>query len=177
VARRLSRALLLAAIAAALGYPQAAAAQEPGVNFDADSPAGKEYVIPLADARSLGRPGASDGGAAAARPGSAARANDDEAQLFGDGVQPAAATGSASRVQGSGARRGDGTQPGGSDGAGVRRHPFKGEARESVSSGSHTVAALSVGRSQQTWTAAAIAAAVLLLAGGVALVARLRSRP
>src|SRR3954469_3314415 len=77
------RRALVPALAVVLGgaTPTAAAAAEPGVHVDPGSPAGKEYALPLDQAKrdagagtgQAGRPGGSSGRSA----------------LFGEGIKPA----------------------------------------------------------------------------------------
>jgi hypothetical protein len=98
----LGRTTLIALLAVATLAP-AAAAQEEGVFVDPDSPAGKEYAIPLDQARRD-----------AAGGGNAARGSEDGGQsLFGTGITPA---------EGSG--RGSGSPDGGPD---VAQSPAAGE--------------------------------------------------
>lgn len=60
---------MLTASALLIAFAAAAFAQESGVQYDDDSPAGKEYALPLAEARGVGgseppsAPGAADGDA------------------------------------------------------------------------------------------------------------------
>ena len=74
-------AALVAVPAAALALASPAAAQEDGVFFDDESPAGKEYAIPSDQARSQSGGGGPSGGG----PG-AGSANGGGAPLFGQGV-------------------------------------------------------------------------------------------
>jgi hypothetical protein len=73
------RRALVAFLLAALALPAAAQAQAPGVFVDPESPAGKEYAIPLEEARRHGAPDARPG------PGS----GDAGPPLFGYGIQRA----------------------------------------------------------------------------------------
>jgi hypothetical protein len=82
---------------AALGTP--AAATPPGVHVDPNSPAGKEYAIPLAAARDLGGGSGGSNGPAASRP------------LFGAGIMPRTRSGHS----GTGTRSGRGSQEPASD--------------------------------------------------------------
>ena len=98
--RRLAGAVSLAAVVALAPAPQAGA-QGAGVVVDPDSPAGKEYAIPLEQARdTTSSPAAKRDGA--------------PAELFGAGVTPAEPKSGASTSSGS---EGDGTTDG-SPGAG-----------------------------------------------------------
>ena len=80
------RARIAAAViaGATLGIPTGASAQEKGVHLDPDSPAGKEYAVPIDRAR---REAAGPSGLSAlARPGSRASV----VPLFGQGIKPRA---------------------------------------------------------------------------------------
>lgn len=98
-------AVLAVCLAALCGTAQAAGPD--GVTYDPDSPAGKEYAIPIDDAREIGGGpaggGSSSGGATttAPDPGSAA--------LFGDGVSRGGAGAAAGSGAGGGARTQEGT--------------------------------------------------------------------
>jgi hypothetical protein len=74
---------VLTAMALALSptAAQAASGLEPGVHVDPGSPAAKEYAIPLAQARQIGRTGSSSDGSSAA--------------LFGAGIGPRGPGGSS----------------------------------------------------------------------------------
>jgi hypothetical protein len=91
---------VVAFLIASLALPAAAQAQGRGVFVDPESPAGKEYAIPLEEARRHGAPGADP------RPGS----GDAGPPLFGYGIQRApggSAAGGGSAGDGSaGSRRG-----------------------------------------------------------------------
>jgi hypothetical protein len=91
VRARAWRGLAALVATASLGVPGAAQAQEPGVHVDPDSPSGREYVIPLEEARRVGRDTADQ---PVPTSGSA------QAPLFGDGIEPAAAA--APKTGGSG---------------------------------------------------------------------------
>jgi hypothetical protein len=74
---------LIAFLAALLALPAAAAAQRGGVFVDPESPAGKEYAIPLEEARRQGAGGGDP--TTEGRGGGGARG----APLFGEGIEPA----------------------------------------------------------------------------------------
>lgn len=81
------RRLLVCAVASAASLPVAPAiAQQPGVTYDPDSPAGRQYGLPLADAPT---PRASK------QKGRAAQPRQDDVTLFGSGIKPS--EGSTSR--------------------------------------------------------------------------------
>jgi hypothetical protein len=86
----MKRTALAALLLAATGTPPAGA-QESGVFVDPDSPAGKEYAIPLEEARRQAA------GGSRANPGSGQ-------PLFGEGIERADGSASASDGAGSGTR-------------------------------------------------------------------------
>jgi hypothetical protein len=100
---------LVAVLIGALALPAAAQAQGRGVFVDPDSPAGKEYAIPLEEARRHGAPGAEPGPGGGGPP------------LFGQGIERApsasAAGGGSAGSAGGGEGSGDGGR-GGDRGAG-----------------------------------------------------------
>ena len=103
-----------ALILIALVLPSGASAQEDGVFVDPEGPAGKEYAIPLDQARRQGsaRGGAGRGGVEPGAPGSA--------PLFGEGVSRAGTRGRS--------RGGDSGGSGGEDGRDGRSGGRGGEA-------------------------------------------------
>lgn len=84
------RALLASAGLLAV-FAGSAVAQEPGVHYDPDSPAGKQYAIPLDAARDVGNDHAGIGGSAGSGEGPGPAAGG----LFGVGVRPKASTDSS----------------------------------------------------------------------------------
>jgi hypothetical protein len=145
VRRTALTALLLAATAA-----PTATAQEEGLSVDPASPAGKEYAIPLEQARRQAAGGGGDGGAAPSG----------GQPLFGEGIRRA--DGSASGVDGGGSggrddsREGAGSRGGG---GGVQR-----EGAEDASPGARDVVP-SAHRSAAIEAAAADGSDGLLTAG------------
>jgi hypothetical protein len=72
-----------------LAPPSAAMAQGPGVFVDPDSPAGKEYALPLEEARREAAPDASGPGAGTSGRDSGNDASASTASpLFGEGIEP-----------------------------------------------------------------------------------------
>lgn len=69
------------AVLALLAGAAPAAGQEPGVHYDPDSPAGKQYAIPLEQARDIGGAGTTSSPSA----GAPSSGDDD---LFGAGIAP-----------------------------------------------------------------------------------------
>lgn len=114
---RRPQALLLLLIALALPAP--AAAQEDGIVVDPDSPTGKEYALPLESARQKAA-----GGKGTATPG------EQEAPLFGEGIEEAGETAAAGGTSG-----GSGNSGGGS-GAGSPGSGRNGVGEEASSTGS-----------------------------------------
>src|SRR4051794_31174635 len=139
---------LLLGITLAAAAPALAAAAEPGVHVDPDSPSGKEYAIPLDSVRR------DAGGRGSAEPGGGG------APLFGAGISSAP----RSTRGGSGAthRSGSGRKPAKQDrsGSGERKAAV---AAASAGAGSDGSTAL---------TSAAIGLAVLLAGGALGLVLR-----
>jgi hypothetical protein len=88
----------LFAVAVLAPVPLAAGA-EPGVTYDPDSPAGKEYALPINSARTDAGGRASD------------TAGSGEAPLFGVGIRPAASA-SASRPSAGSGRASNSSRPG-----------------------------------------------------------------
>jgi hypothetical protein len=62
--RQLGKALISIAVTASVLSASGAAAQEKGVTIDPDSPAGRQYAIPFAQARQDANPGSRDTGPA-----------------------------------------------------------------------------------------------------------------
>lgn len=145
----MSRTVITILIALA-AFPSTALAQT-GVHVDPESPAGKEYAIPLEQARR--EAGGTDGGAA--RPGA-------QAPLFGQGIGDSSTSAGSAGGDPSAAGRGDAGQAG----AGAGGSP----AAAPETSKSAAVAA-AVGGGSSTALTAAIIGAVLLAAAlaGVAL--------
>lgn len=104
VRARAWRGLVALVATASFGVPGAAQAQEPGVHVDPNSPSGREYVIPLEEARRVGRDTADQ---PVPTSGSA------QAPLFGDGIEPASATA---------------PKPGGGSGRSSKRKPAAGSS-------------------------------------------------
>lgn len=96
---------LLAALLAGAVPGEAAAQREPGVFLDPDTPAGKEYAIPLERAR---REAAGSGGSSLRRGGSE-RAAAESAPLFGAGIAAKGrrGKGSSNRPRDGSSRSGD----------------------------------------------------------------------
>ena len=145
------RRALLPALAVVLGatIPAAPAGAQPGVHVDPGSPAGKEYALPLDQARREARGGGgSDSGRQKSPTGRSA--------LFGEGIEP-------SRGRGAGKT------------AGGAAHG-KGGASRAQSSGSEAARRLgapaSAGAGSPELTDGGIALAVLLAAGGLGLLLR-----
>lgn len=137
---------LLPLIAVLLGATAPAFAQEEGIILDPDTPAGKEYAIPVDQARreAVGE----SGGARVSGGGTRASAG----ALFGQGIR---------RVRGGGVRRGAASGGGGRAGATRDALAAPSDAalvRQTSSSGSETLATL------------AIPLGVLLVGGAIALV-------
>jgi hypothetical protein len=139
-----------------------AAAQESGVHVDPDSPAGKEYAIPIEQARrqAAGASTSKDGGRASG-----------DAALFGAGIAP------RSGGRGSSGQSGGGTGGGGSSGSnpsggGGSKGASGGQAANTAAARRALAVASSDSGSSATFQTAAIALAVLLaggLIGGVML--------
>lgn len=97
---RLGRTLLLlltGALLLAWSSAPSVSAQEPGVNFDPDSPAGKEYALPIDAARDDASGGDRD------RSGSSPRASPrtpgSPAPLFGAGISPSESVGAVAGAE------------------------------------------------------------------------------
>jgi hypothetical protein len=121
---------------------------------DPGSPAGKEYALPLDQARRQARGGDSSGGGGAG--GSAQKSSSGRSALFGEGIKPAKGQ-SAGKAAG-----GAGAAGGGSTGAGAPGS----EAARRLS------APTAAGSGSPTLTDGGIALAVLLAAGGLGLLFR-----
>jgi hypothetical protein len=146
-----TRALTGAVVVALLMLPSVAPAQEPGVFVDPDSPAGKEYVIPLEEAR---RQAAGE----EQRGAGAARAGDSGGQpLFGAGIE---------RVTGESPAGGKGRDGGGSGATGRDNGSDREASDDGQSNGTRSVAveAAATGGSDAAVTAAIVG---LVLAGGL----------
>ena len=150
--------LLCACAGAALALPVAASAQiEPGVNYDAGSPAGKEYAIPLVEGRSDGA-GTTDQQEGANIP-------------FGVGIGPGGGKGGKGGEQGA--------NDGGAGGKGSARSDGNGAAGARRGETSEELAARIAAAEEPPGTAARtllLALAVLLPAGLLALLLRQRSQ-
>jgi hypothetical protein len=173
--RRLRVLATLLTIAIACLAPSAAHAQGSGVTYDPDSPAGKEYALPLEQSRQIGG-GALTTPSDRGRAGVASAAKVDA--LFGVGVQhlraTAASRGKGARFSGEGARsksspaRPDGNSP---------SSPGSRSAGSTPASGASQVGhALAASGGRQLAVGLLIGAAALLLAGLATLVLRLRGR-
>jgi hypothetical protein len=149
------RAAPCAALALSLLAPGAARAIEPGVIYEPGSPAGKEYAIPLEEAR---RDAGSPGGG-----------RDPSFAPFGVGIEP---PGGGKPGGGSRAGRGGGAAPA----AEVRSRGAAGRAASTKRIGPRLSEAESAGSSDAVWLAG-LALAVLLPAAMVALLLRGRRRP
>ena len=115
---------VVAFLIAALALPAAAQAQGRGVFVDPESPAGKEYAIPLEEARRQAAPDAES------RPGG----GDAASPLFGAGITRAPG---ASAAGGGSAGSGGGGEPGGAAGRGGDRgagNAAEGEGLEELES-------------------------------------------
>jgi hypothetical protein len=173
--RRLRVLTTLLPIAIACLAPASAQAQGPGVTVDDDSPAGKEYALPLEQSRQIGggAPTArSDGGRAAV----AAAAKVDA--LFGAGLQHSGST-AASSGKGAGAsgeRARSKSSPARPDGNSPSS-PGSGTTGSTPGSGASQVEhALATSAGRQRAVGLLIAAAALLLAGLATLILRIRGR-
>jgi hypothetical protein len=152
------RLWLVPFVAVVLGFAAPAYAAQDGIFVDPDTPAGKEYAIPLDQARQEAV-GESSGTRI-----SAGSAQASAGALFGEGIR---------RVRGAGVRPGASAGPGGAGRANPSRDALAQPAaarlsRQASSGGSDTVATL------------AIPLGVLLVGGGMALVAgrgRMRRPP
>lgn len=153
--------LLAGAVALALLIPPQQRAMAKGVFFDPDSPAGKEYALPLDQAREEAVGGKSDGPAGKKAP------------LFGEGVSgrgsgPGASggsTGGGSGADRAGAPAGSG---GGDGGQGAQRLAATAAASAVISSAKDDYALSNA----ILWVAA-----ILALGGIAALVLRVAQRP
>ena len=145
--KRLNLALVLLVVAA-----PPAAAQQDGVFVDPDSPAGKEYAVPLDQARDEA---SGEGGGGSGKE-----------SLFGEGIEPAP-SGSGNRPNSKGAgERGEGSRKG--DGDSREEDATAGQADLGESPGAIEAAAAN---GSNGLLSAGIAAAVLLagLLGGLGL--------
>lgn len=161
------RIALIVACSVSLPVPAGAAAQEPGVVYDPDSPAGKEYALPLEAARRDGQPVG------------ARRDRVSDAPLFGAGltVMPTtSATDSSGSTNSTGgdprdARSGSETDVGSGDGS----SPKAGSSTSSARSGSVVPGSVqeTIGEAAgtQAWTGGLIGvgAGLLALLGGLGL--------
>jgi hypothetical protein len=139
-----------------------AAAQAPGVTYDPDSPAGREYALPLDTARR----------AADARP---SERRNDRSALFGEGVEadPALAASGASGKGSGGTATGRGKQ---SDGGNARPRAARPEASPHSAPSPVTVRDRGGVAPARTGGAIAIGAIAITLATGL-LLRRLRRQP
>jgi hypothetical protein len=150
------RLLVLAPLGAALAFPAAGQAADPGVTFDPGKPAGKEYALPIVSGRADGA-GTENQRAAADTP-------------FGVGVRPPGSGGGGSGRSGHGS---------GSDGK-DRRHGGTSKATPTGGTGSasdpnlrNRIAQAEEPGGTELWTLG-IALAVLLTAGLLAFGLRRR---
>ena len=172
------RSVLVVSCSISLATPAGAAAQEPGVVYDPESPAGKEYALPLEEARRDGEPIRPEG------------RDTSDAQLFGSGIKPktrASTTGTSpgsgqggsgrggagrggAGVDGSGTRGGSGTSGKGDSprGGGRGKAPEQGSVQETIAQAAGT----------QAWTGGLVGGGAGLMAvfGGLALRRARRSR-
>lgn len=153
--------LLAAAVVLALLVPQQRAIAK-GVFFDPDSPAGKEYALPLDQAREEAAGGKSDGPAGKRAP------------LFGEGV--------SGRGSGPGAGGGTGGESGGDQAGSTAGDGDGGEGQgpQRFAAGVATAAAISSADDGYALSNAILWVAAILALGGIAalvLRAAQRSRP
>jgi len=165
------RILLAAATAWLVSLPAAPAAAQEGVTIDRDSPSGKEYELPLDDARRKGAgndDGAATGGSGTPGAGSGGRP---AAPAFGVGISPQD-VGAGAGSGGPGAPA-DATVPGGAGGAdrsGQSAPPgLSGRPSPSSDSGSRGGYAIAL--------TAGVAVAVLGLGGAAGFALRRRTTP
>jgi hypothetical protein len=156
--RRLGPRTAACLLVACLALPPLAQAQ-PGVFVDPESPAAKEYAIPLDDARRQG-----EGKDRRAR----GEGSTEEPQLFGEGIEPPASGDSVAE----GSRAGGGTSgaspPSGRDNSSGKAEGQASEAGEGSQRGGRSVAVEAAARGgSDALVTAAIAG--LVLAGGLAV--------
>ncbi len=144
---RVSKAVFLPALLVGLGLPGGAAAKdEPGVHTDPGSPAGKEYVIPLAGARreAAGGGNSSGGGGGGANSG----------PLFGAGIR---------RVPSHAGHRGAG---------GTSPRDTSGKSRKEISHAALASAPASTSSTSPALETGGIGLAVLVAGAGLGLLLR-----
>jgi hypothetical protein len=155
-ASRFARAVvicaLLACFAALIRVPAAPAAEE--VHFDPESPAGKEYALPLEQAREEAgverTQGPSGGG-----PGTAGGGGGGTMPLFGEGIPP------------TGARGGSSSEDGAAGGGGQSGEAQGGPAGANGGSAGHRTAILTGTDSSYPLGSAALLVAAILAAGAL----------
>jgi hypothetical protein len=160
----LRRTVALAALT--LVYAAPSVAQEDGVHYEGDSPAGREYAVPLDDAR---RPHSDSNPRGAARGGSAP-------ELFGRGITADPSPGGAEVPRKDSPRAPSGTGSGGPSGVPTDL-PERANSRQrakahAIARSIETPVSAKEAGSTLGFSVAAIAAAVLLLGGGTGLALR-----
>lgn len=156
---RLSKPTLAAITALATVGGAGAARAEPGVHVDPQSPAGVEYAIPLHSGRQPGGHGTTGG-----------RAAGSSGTLFGAGITPPSGSASKPGSRSSNSARGTHTRPDAVGGASGGRSAKAGSA-----GGGSAVPVSASAHYSPTAPVVALIGAILLVGGGLGLLARRRS--
>lgn len=146
----------------------ATATAQDGVTYDPDSPAGREYALPLEEARGEG------GGKGSTTSGGGSEASGgNDSGLFGDGITPRASAGSPTASS-----NGNGSSPSpSSDSPSPEEDAAADVPQTQPRPDSPVSVALSDGSSDSLLTGGVVALAALLAAGGLAVGVRRLNRP